>query len=361
MSTPNHGTSDQPVDDGNGTTNGVHPAGRGSEPTSEVSTGSSGFEHGGPPEPSVPNAVPPKPAMPAAKQNSSQLDDGHPAGAVQADVTSRHSGEGDPAAAESGNGQPNQPPPAPPPWQREPARESASEPQREPQSNLYRPGMPPVTGRPSMGVYGDGTPAQTGRSLSDVAAKAARREAAMVKSVGIDGPTRSIARPELIKDMPDLSELRHPTPAPHDTGPQAAVTGFGAVSPGSTGPLPGVIRDGEPLRTTVQLRRVDPWSTLKVSVVISVVTFFVWMIAVGLLYLVLAGMGVWDRLNNMLGDATGGGGTTIISAGQVFGYAALIGVINIVLLTALATIGSFIFNQCSDVVGGVQITLADPD
>jgi len=46
-----------------------------------------------------------------------------------------------------------------------------------------------------------------------------------VKSVGIDGPTRSIARPELIKDMPDLSEIRHPLPV-DIPGPQSV-----AVSP----------------------------------------------------------------------------------------------------------------------------------
>jgi hypothetical protein len=292
---------------------------------------------------------------------------GKQSGDGDAKAESKSGGEGIESGPQKHNGHP---PPAPP-WQRETVRDaqpprdtpapppSPAEPQREPQSNLFRPGMPPVKGRPNAG-YTEGQAASPSRSLSEMAAKAARKEAAMVKSVGIDGPTRSIARPELIKDMPDLSELRHPTPSPVDTGPQPSLAGFGAVSPSSTGPLPTIVPDGEPLRTTVQVRRIDPWSTLKVSLVISVVTFFVWMIAVGLLYLVLAGMGVWGRLNNMLGDATGGG-SSIISAGQVFGYAALIGLINVVLFTALATIGSFIFNQCSDIVGGVQVTLADPD
>ena len=197
-----------------------------------------------------------------------------------------------------------------------------------------------------------------------MAAKAARKEAAMVKSVGIDGPTRSIARPELIKDMPDLSELRHPTPtgSPMETGPQPGLGAgvpsvpFQAITPSSTGPIPVIIPDGEPLRTTVQLRRIDPWSTLKVSLVLSVVVFFVWMIAVGLLYLVLDGMGVWGRLNHLFTDAASDSGSdSLISAGQVFGYAGLIGLINVVLLTALATIGAFIYNQCCDFVGGVQV------
>ena len=39
----------------------------------------------------------------------------------------------------------------------------------------------------------------------------------------------------------------------------------------------------------------------------------------------------------------------------------LIGIANMVLFTALVTIGSFIYNLCSDLVGGVEVTLADRD
>jgi len=73
-------------------------------------------------------------------------------------------------------------------------------------------------------------------------------------------------------------------------------------------------------------------------------------------------MGVWGRLNHLFTDAASDSGSdALISAGQVFGYAGLIGLINVVLLTALATIGVFIYNQCCEFVGGIQVTLADPD
>ncbi|MBM4510336.1 DUF3566 domain-containing protein [Rhodococcus hoagii] len=174
-----------------------------------------------------------------------------------------------------------------------------------------------------------------------------RRDVAKAKAAAIDGPTRSIARTDLAKDMPDLSAVPRQRPA-SGSARKAALTA-------------AVTEDGEPLRATVQLRRIDPWSTLKVSLVISVALFFVWMVAVGLLYLVLDGMGVWDRLNNAFTefttDSSGGG---LVTSGQVFGYSALVGVMNVVLFTALATIGSFIYNLCSDLVGGVQVTLADP-
>jgi hypothetical protein len=45
----------------------------------------------------------------------------------------------------------------------------------------------------------------------------------------------------------------------------------------------------------------------------------------------------------------------------VFGGAAVIGAINIVLLTALCTVGTFIYNLCSDLVGVLELTLSERD
>ena len=113
----------------------------------------------------------------------------------------------------------------------------------------------------------------------------------------------------------------------------------------------------------MQIRRLDPWSVLKVSLVLSVALFFVWMIAVAFLYLVLGGMGVWSKLNSNVGDLLNNtsGSTELVSSGTIFGAAVLIGLVNIVLLTAAATIGAFIYNLTTDLIGGVEVTLADRD
>jgi hypothetical protein len=118
-----------------------------------------------------------------------------------------------------------------------------------------------------------------------------------------------------------------------------------------------------PVRASMQIRRIDPWSTLKVSAVLSVALFFVWMIAVAFLYLVLGGMGVWSKLNSNVGDLLNntGGSAELVSSGTIFGGAVLIGLVNIVLLTAAATIGAFIYNLTTDLIGGVEVTLADRD
>lgn len=119
-----------------------------------------------------------------------------------------------------------------------------------------------------------------------------------------------------------------------------------------------------PRRASLMVKRIDPWSVLKLSLVLGVAMFLVWMVAVGLLYIVLDGMGVWDKLNGTYSSLVSGEGTDtvaepLISAGRVFGVAAIVGMVNIVLLSALATVSAFIYNVSADLAGGLEITLSE--
>jgi hypothetical protein len=167
-------------------------------------------------------------------------------------------------------------------------------------------------------------------------------------------------------ELPDLSGPKPRPPQPRKAAPERPAS-EPASRPAS--PAAGRVQVGSrhqgPVRASMQIRRIDPWSTLKVSLLLSVALFFVWMIAVAFLYLVLGGMGVWSKLNSNVGDlltsASGSAGGELVSSGTIFGGAALIGLVNIVLLTAMATIGAFIYNLSTDIVGGVEVTLADRD
>jgi hypothetical protein len=121
-----------------------------------------------------------------------------------------------------------------------------------------------------------------------------------------------------------------------------------------------------PRRARLGLRRVDPWSVMKFSFMVSLVLFIVMIVAASVLYLALDTMGVFASINNTLGElipAAGGDADTgfRITARGVLGTAALLGGINVVLFTALATLGAFIYNICADLVGGIEITLAERD
>jgi hypothetical protein len=179
------------------------------------------------------------------------------------------------------------------------------------------------------------------------------------------GERTDTVRPEAYaSELPDLSGPPR-SPQPRKAAPEPRPSSEPASRPAAASRLQVGTRHKGPVRASMQIRRIDPWSALKVSLVLSVALFFVWMIAVAFLYLVLGGMGVWSKLNSNVGDLlTSAGGSTggeLVSSGTIFGGAALIGLVNIVLLTAMAVVGAFIYNLTTDLVGGVEVTLADRD
>jgi hypothetical protein len=114
-----------------------------------------------------------------------------------------------------------------------------------------------------------------------------------------------------------------------------------------------------PRRARLQLRHINPWTVLKFSCVLSIALFFVWLIVIGVLFGVLDGAGVIDKINETYTTIQGGNSKAPVTAGIVFGGAAIVGVVNIVLFIALSTIGSVVYNLCADLVGGVEVTLSE--
>ena len=165
-------------------------------------------------------------------------------------------------------------------------------------------------------------------------------------------------------------------PVPPATGSSPAVTPETAtVAPteavppvdgsGSRVRMPSRPSGRGPRRARLQLRHIDTWSALKISLVLSIALFFIWMVAVGVLYGVLSSLGVFETVNDLfgqIGSASGsGGGGDVITWNVVLWGAAVIGAINIVLMTALCTVGTFIYNLCADLVGGLELTLSERD
>ena len=127
----------------------------------------------------------------------------------------------------------------------------------------------------------------------------------------------------------------------------------------------------QPKRTARQahltVARVEPWSVMKFSFVVSLVAFVILFVAVTVLYGTLAGLGVFDSLQRVVSDVTSSQGSAGVnakvwwSASRVLGYTALLGSLNIVLITAMSTIGAVVYNLTSRLVGGVEVTLKETD
>jgi hypothetical protein len=118
-------------------------------------------------------------------------------------------------------------------------------------------------------------------------------------------------------------------------------------------------------RARLLLTRVDPWSVMKLAFLLSIALGIMLVTAVALVWLTLDSLGVFDAVNRTATDVTqgpAGGGLDIrryVAFDRVLGATGILAVVNVVLLTALATLGAFLYNLATSLVGGLQVTLTE--
>jgi hypothetical protein len=120
-------------------------------------------------------------------------------------------------------------------------------------------------------------------------------------------------------------------------------------------------------RAQLRIASIDPWSVMKVSFLFSVAIAMMGLVAVTLLWALLDMMGVFSTVGSTVDDVTGGpasGGFDVqafFSLSRVLGFATIIALVDIVLLTALATVGAYLYNITTDFVGGIEVTLTEEE
>ena len=147
-----------------------------------------------------------------------------------------------------------------------------------------------------------------------------------------------------------------PAPAAHPA--EQPPTGSRPAEPQAARPAAG----GRRVRLT--LSRVDPWSALKMSFLLSVALGIAMVVAVAALWLLLKGMGVFDQVNNLVGSIIQDGDKKFdimdfVGFGRVVSLSIVFAVIDVVIFTAIATLGAFIYNVSAALVGGLGLTLTD--
>jgi hypothetical protein len=120
-------------------------------------------------------------------------------------------------------------------------------------------------------------------------------------------------------------------------------------------------------RAQLAVIRLEPWSVMKFSFMISLVGWVVLFVFVAALYYVLSKLGVFHSIETSISNVTSGKDSAGVqasnwfSASKVLGYTMLIGAVNVILFTALATVGSVIYNLVTHVAGGIEVTLKETD
>ena len=152
--------------------------------------------------------------------------------------------------------------------------------------------------------------------------------------------------------------------------PSAAPTRAVPTTPAATTPAAATTRNPQVAvnrgrRVKLTVSRVDPWSAMKMSFLLSVALGIAMVVMVAVLWTILAGMGVFDQIDGMISQILAGSTTKAVSVkdfigfGRVVSLSIVIAVLDVVIMTAIATLGAFLYNVCSALVGGLQLTLTD--
>ena len=117
-----------------------------------------------------------------------------------------------------------------------------------------------------------------------------------------------------------------------------------------------------PRRVDIAIARVDAWTVMKVSFLLSVAFGIAMVIATAVLWFMVDGMHVFSTIEDFM--KTIGGEKFIpfldyLRLPKVLSYATIAGVANVVLLTAISTLGAMLYNLIASLVGGVKLSLMD--
>ncbi|MEU5520964.1 DUF3566 domain-containing protein [Streptomyces sp. NPDC093250] len=120
-------------------------------------------------------------------------------------------------------------------------------------------------------------------------------------------------------------------------------------------------------KARLRVAKADPWSVMKVSFLLSIALGICTIVASAVLWMVMDAMGVFSTVGGTIAEATGSNESngfdlqSFLSLPNVLMFTSIIAVIDVVLATALATLGAFIYNLSAGFVGGVEVTLAEDE
>ena len=150
------------------------------------------------------------------------------------------------------------------------------------------------------------------------------------------------------------------------TVPPAAAAGGAAAA---ATPKPAPARRPSTRRTRkarLRLSRIDPWSVMKTSFLFSIAFGIMFWVATYVVWSVIGASGLFEAINeaivNILSSPNDASPLRIedyVNTNKVLGIAALIAVVNVVLMTALGTLTAFLYNLSANILGGLELTLAE--
>ena len=175
------------------------------------------------------------------------------------------------------------------------------------------------------------------------------------------------------------SPAASPTPAPAASSPTPVGDTQGPTDGGTPAASPAPSRAARPQRigrtprirsasrrTRVVVRKLGPLSVLKFSLLFYLCLMLIVLFAMVIVYGILSAAGAIDSLEKLLGyvfgtgiTPTGGAEPIEIDGGAVFMWGLFGGLAFVVIWSVINVFVAMLYNLISDIVGGVEVTLAD--
>ncbi|QXT62929.1 DUF3566 domain-containing protein [Tessaracoccus palaemonis] len=145
---------------------------------------------------------------------------------------------------------------------------------------------------------------------------------------------------------------------------QGPVSAESAAEKTAVAPVAAARKPRRTRKARLRLSRIDPWSVMKTTFLFAIAFGVMLVVAVFVLWSVLAGSGALESVNTLINTLIGDADTAFkiedyLSVSRVLGFAVLIAAIDVVIITAVATLFAFLYNLSAVVMGGLEVTLAE--
>jgi Transmembrane domain of unknown function (DUF3566) len=111
-------------------------------------------------------------------------------------------------------------------------------------------------------------------------------------------------------------------------------------------------------RARLVLRRLDPWSVLKFSLLFYLCLMLVGLLVFAVIWFVLVNMGVFEEITKFAGNFNL---TVAFPAGKVFRWYVMLGLLGVVVWSVVTVLLTLLFNLINDITGGIEVVLAERD
>jgi hypothetical protein len=157
-------------------------------------------------------------------------------------------------------------------------------------------------------------------------------------------------------DAPPPGRRRAADPAPKGSG--TATSSKGASAGGTRGKRGRNRRRLRARKVDRIIRRIDPWSVLKVSFLFSLCLWIVFMLAGMILWTGAVGSGAIDNVEDFITDLFALE-SFAFEGGQLFRGAAIGGFIMVLVTTGFSVLMAVLFNLISDLTGGIRVAVVE--